>query len=85
MVMIETPARIRALEIFKEYIQEPFAGGMPLHELENSFAKNVERIRNKLGGLECDNIKNLLSQSFQFDPMNEEAIQALISTGLSAC
>ncbi|MFA6163609.1 MAG: tRNA 2-selenouridine(34) synthase MnmH [Methylobacter sp.] len=72
MVMIETPARIRALEIFKEYIQAPFAGGMPLHELEISFAKNVDRIRNKLGGLECDNIKNLLSQSFQFDALNED-------------
>ena len=72
MVMIETPARIRALEIFKEYIQAPFAGGMPLHELENSFARNVERIRNKLGGLECDNIKAMLSQSFQFDALNED-------------
>jgi len=71
MVMIETPVRIRALEIFKEYIQEPCAGGMPLNELENSFAKNVERIRNKLGGLACDNIKNLLNQSFQFDAMDE--------------
>lgn len=72
MVMIETPDRVRALEIFKEYIQAPFAAGMPLPELENSFAKNVERIRNKLGGLECDNIKNLLSQSFQFDALNED-------------
>ncbi|MFZ2311066.1 MAG: tRNA 2-selenouridine(34) synthase MnmH [Methylobacter sp.] len=72
MVMIETPARIRALEIFKEYIQAPFAGGMPLPDLENSFAKNVERIRNKLGGLECDNIKAMLSQSFQFDALNED-------------
>jgi tRNA 2-selenouridine synthase len=71
MVMIETTARVRALEIFKEYIQAPFAGGMPLPDLENSFARNVERIRNKLGGLECDNIKNLLSQSFQFDALNE--------------
>jgi tRNA 2-selenouridine synthase len=39
--------------------------------LENSFAKNVERIKNKLGGLECDNITNMLSHSFQFDAMNE--------------
>ncbi|MBS3955900.1 MAG: tRNA 2-selenouridine(34) synthase MnmH [Methylomicrobium sp.] len=72
MVMIETPARNRAMEIFKEYIQAPVAGGMPLPELENSFAKNIERIRNKLGGLECSTIKQLLSQSFQFDALNEE-------------
>ena len=78
MVMIETPLRIRALEIFKEYIQEPCAGGMPLHELENNFAKNIERIRNKLGGLECDNIKNLLNQSFQFDAMDEGHIDAYL-------
>lgn len=71
MVMIDTPARIRALEIFKEYVQTPIAGGMPLPELEASFAKNVERIRNKLGGLECDHIKNLLRLSFQFDALNE--------------
>ncbi len=72
MVMIETSARIRAMEIFKEYIQTPFAAGMPLPELEISFAKNVERIRNKLGGLECDNIKSLLRHSFQFDALNED-------------
>jgi len=78
MVMIETPVRIRALEIFKEYIQEPCAGGMPLHELENNFAKNVERIRNKLGGLECDKIENLLNQSFQFDAMDEGYIDAYL-------
>ncbi len=72
MVMIETPTRIRALEIFKEYIQTPAANGMPLCELETSFAKNVERIRNKLGGLECDHIKNMLNQSFQFDALNED-------------
>ncbi|WP_432740545.1 tRNA 2-selenouridine(34) synthase MnmH [Methylobacter sp. G7] len=78
MVMIETPVRIRALEIFKEYIQTPVAGGMPLHELENSFANNVDRIRNKLGGLECDNIKNLLNQSFQFDALNEDCTDAYL-------
>jgi len=78
MVMIETPVRIRALEIFKEYIQAPVAGGMPLPELENSFANNVDRIRNKLGGLECDNIKNLLNQSFQFDALNEDCTDAYL-------
>lgn len=78
MVMIETPARIRALEIFKEYIQTPFAGGMRLPELEASFAKNVERIRNKLGGLECDNIKNLLEKSFQFDALDEDRTDAYL-------
>lgn len=70
MVMIETPPRVRALEIFKEYIQAPCVGGMPLSELEANFAKNVERIRNKLGGLECDNIKTLLNRSFQFDALD---------------
>ncbi len=78
MVMIATPVRIRALEIFKEYIQEPYAAGMPLAELENSFAKNIERIRNKLGGLECDNIKKLLSQSFQFDALDEGSTDAYL-------
>ncbi|MFA6051993.1 MAG: tRNA 2-selenouridine(34) synthase MnmH [Methylobacter sp.] len=78
MVMVETPARDRALEIFKEYIQTPFAGGMPLPELEASFAKNVERIRNKLGGLECDNVKNMLRLSFQFDALNEDSTDAYL-------
>lgn len=73
MVMIETPSRIRALEIFKEYIQAPAAKGMSRIELENSFAKNVERIRNKLGGLECDHIKNRLSQSFQHDMLHQDS------------
>ncbi|MFI3184950.1 MAG: tRNA 2-selenouridine(34) synthase MnmH [Methylococcaceae bacterium] len=78
MVMIATPARLRALEIFKEYIQTPFANGMPLAELEISFAKNIERIRNKLGGLECDNIKNLLRYSFQFDALDESSTDAYL-------
>lgn len=76
MVMIETPARQRAYEIYQEYIQMPFAGGIPLHDLEKSFALNIERIRNKLGGLECDKIKTLLSQSFKADAMSEDGIDA---------
>jgi tRNA 2-selenouridine synthase len=76
MVMIEMPARQRAFEIYQEYIQMPFAGGMPLQELEQSFAQNIERIRNKLGGLECDKIKSLLSQSFKAEAMNEDGIDA---------
>ncbi|TAN70721.1 MAG: tRNA 2-selenouridine(34) synthase MnmH [Methylobacter sp.] len=78
MVMIETPARVRALEIFKEYVQAPFLSGMPLHELENSFARNIERIRNKLGGLECDNIKTMLGLSFQFDALDENGTDAYL-------
>lgn len=78
MVMIETPARMRALEIFQEYIQAPAAKGMPLSDLKNIFANNVERIRNKLGGLECDHIKNQLSQSFQFDALNEDSTGAYL-------
>ncbi|MGZ8236882.1 MAG: tRNA 2-selenouridine(34) synthase MnmH, partial [Methylobacter sp.] len=73
MVMIEAPARQRALEIYQEYIQVPLVGGMPLLALEQSFAQNIERIRNKLGGLECDKIKSLLSKAFQAEVMDEDA------------
>ena len=76
MVMIETPARLRAFEIYKEYIQTPLASGRPLHELEYSFAQNIERIRNKLGGLVCDKIKSLLSKSFKADAMDEDNMAA---------
>jgi tRNA 2-selenouridine synthase len=79
MVMIETSARIRAMDIFKEYIQKPYADGMPLSELETSFANNVERIRNKLGGLECDNIQTMLNQSFQFDARYEDSTDAYLN------
>jgi tRNA 2-selenouridine synthase len=72
MVMIETPARMRAFEIYQEYIQTPFANGMPLYELAQNFAQNIERIRNKLGGLECDKIKSLLAKSFKTDPMDDD-------------
>jgi tRNA 2-selenouridine synthase len=51
---------------------------MALRDLENNFAKNVERIRNKLGGLECDKIKNLINQSFQFDALDEGSIDAYL-------
>jgi tRNA 2-selenouridine synthase len=76
MVMIETPARMRAFEIYREYIQTPLANEMPLCELEHSFAQNIERIRNKLGGLECDKIKSLLSEAFKADTSNEKDIAA---------
>jgi tRNA 2-selenouridine synthase len=76
MVMIETPARLRAFEIYQEYIQTPFANGRPLCELELSFAQNIERIRNKLGGLECDIIKSLLSKAFKAEALNEDGIAA---------
>jgi tRNA 2-selenouridine synthase len=65
MVMIETPARLRAFEIFQEYIQTPLADGRRLQELEQSFAQNIERIRNKLGGLECDKIRSLIKEAFK--------------------
>jgi tRNA 2-selenouridine synthase len=76
MVMIETPVRERALEIFKEYIQMPLVSGRPLRELEQSFAQNIERIRNKLGGLECDKIKSILRLAFKAEAMAEEDIAA---------
>ena len=78
MVMIETPARLRAFEIYQEYIQTPLANGRPLCELEQSFAQNIERIRNKLGGLECDKIKSLLGKAFKADTLDENNIAAHI-------
>jgi tRNA 2-selenouridine synthase len=74
MVMIETPVRLRAFEIYKEYIQTPLKNGRPLCELEQSFAQNVERIRNKLGGLECDKIKSILRLAFKAEAMDEDNI-----------
>jgi len=73
MVMIETPARQRALEIYQEYIQVPLAGGMSAQALEQCFVKNIERIRNKLGGLECAMVGNLLGKAFQSEAMDEDA------------
>lgn len=74
MVMIETPVRLRAFEIFKEYIQMPLKNGRSLCELEQSFTQNIERIRNKLGGLECDKIKDILHEAFKAEAMDEDDI-----------
>lgn len=76
MVMIETGARLRALEIYQEYIQTPFANGRPLQELEYHFAHNIERIRNKLGSLECDKIKRLLKEAFKVHAGDDGEIAA---------
>ncbi len=76
MVIIETPAQQRALAIYQEYIQIPLANGIPLPTLECCFAKNIERIRNKLGGLECDNIKKLLTKSFALNALTDDGIAA---------
>ncbi|MGZ4959735.1 MAG: tRNA 2-selenouridine(34) synthase MnmH, partial [Methylomonas sp.] len=76
MVMIDAPVRLRALEIYQEYIQVPFAGGVPLNELENRFLLNMEKIRNRLGGLECENVKSLLKRAFTFEAMDDENSKA---------
>lgn len=76
MVVIETPARLRAFEIHQEYIQTPLAIGRPLQELEQSFVQNIERIRNKLGGLECDKIKLLLKEAFKANARDSGEITA---------
>ena len=76
MVMIEMPVRLRAFEIYQEYIQTPLKNGKSLQELEYSFAQNIERIRNKLGGLECDKIKRLLKEAFKVHAGDDGEIAA---------
>ena len=76
MVMIDTPVRLRALEIYSEYIQAPQAGGVLLEDLENRFLQNMEKIRTRLGGLECEHIKDLLKKAFAADAMDEDSIEA---------
>lgn len=73
MVMIETPVRLRALEIYNEYIQAPLSNGIPLYELENRFLQNMEKIRIRLGGLECDRIKSLLKKAFTSDTIDADS------------
>lgn len=76
MVRIEAPSRQRALAIYQEYIQLPLTHGMNPGALKQSFLGNVERIRNKLGGLECDRIQQLLTRAFAIDTMTEEGREA---------
>jgi tRNA 2-selenouridine synthase len=78
MVRIDTPLRQRALAIHQEYIQLPLTHGMEIAALERGFLQNVERIGNKLGGLECDRIKRLLTRAFAADTMAEEGREAHI-------
>ncbi|MGR8940486.1 MAG: tRNA 2-selenouridine(34) synthase MnmH [Gammaproteobacteria bacterium] len=76
MVRIETPARGRAFAIHQEYIRTPLAGGLPPEALEQSFLYNIERIKNKLGGLECDKLKALLTRAFALDALAEDSTDA---------
>ena len=64
MVAVDAPVRLRAEEIYNEYIKAPVTQGMLETELENLFLHNLEKIRNKLGGLECDTIKSRLKNAF---------------------
>lgn len=73
MVMIDTPVRLRALEIYQEYIQAPRADGVPLNEVESRFLQNMEKIRTRLGGLECEHIKDLLKKAFALDATDEDS------------
>ena len=36
----------------------------------------MEKIRNKLGGLECDHIKGLLKKAFAFAAMDDDGVEA---------
>jgi tRNA 2-selenouridine synthase len=73
MARIEMPVRERALAIYREYIQMPLAGGTQTEALEQRFSMNIERIRNKLGGLECDTIKKRLARAFAADAIHEDS------------
>ncbi|MGR8931686.1 MAG: tRNA 2-selenouridine(34) synthase MnmH [Gammaproteobacteria bacterium] len=72
MVVIDTPIRSRAMEIHEEYIQAPLANGLSSSLLENRFLDNMEKIRNRLGGLECDNIKTMLTKAFAASAIDKE-------------
>ena len=61
----------------------PLANGRPLRELEQSFAQNIERIRNKLGGLECDKIKSILSLAFKTEARDDDDIFAHLDSSSS--
>lgn len=76
MVRIEAPPRQRALAIYQEYVRRPLARGMAAPELSQAFLRNVERIGNKLGGLECDRIRRLVAEAFAADAMTEEGREA---------
>ncbi|MEC4746931.1 tRNA 2-selenouridine(34) synthase MnmH [Methylomicrobium sp. Wu6] len=76
MVRIEAPTRQRAFAIHQEYIQTPLAAGMRLEMLEQNFLYNIERIKNKLGGLEYDKIKILLIRAFALDALAEDSTDA---------
>lgn len=73
MVMIEMPTRLRALEIYLEYIQAPLEAGVLISELENRFLRDMEKIRNRLGGLECDNINAMLKKAFASECVNDDS------------
>lgn len=64
MVMVEAPVRLRALEIHAEYIRAPLRSGAAIADLETRFLQNLEKIRTRLGGLECDNIKTMIKAAF---------------------
>jgi tRNA 2-selenouridine synthase len=75
MVRIEMPVRERALAIYREYVQMPLAEGIKAEMLEPRFSMNVERIRNKLGGLECDRIKKGLARAFAADAQHADSLE----------
>jgi tRNA 2-selenouridine synthase len=75
MVRIEMPVRERALAIYREYVQMPLAEGIKAEMLEPRFSMNVERIRNKLGGLECDRIKKGLARAFAADTQHADSLE----------
>lgn len=74
MVRIEAASRQRAFAIYLEYIQTPLANGVRVDVLEQHFLNNIDRIKNKLGGLEYDKIKMLLTRAFAADALAESSI-----------
>lgn len=78
MVMIDDPVELRALAIHAEYIQQPLTDGIAPVALENSFLLNMEKLRNRLGGLECEAIKQMIKTAFALDsqPDQQQAAHA---------
>jgi tRNA 2-selenouridine synthase len=65
IVVLRVPRNLRAVRIFKEYIETPFNRGIELRSLHDDALKGLSSIRKRLGGVLTDLLLDMTKKAFE--------------------
>jgi len=72
IIILNAPAEQRALHIYKEYIEIPHAGGVPLSEIFTRVRMGLSSVRKRLGGNFTDLLIKMTQTAFDQEILHSE-------------